>query len=221
MAKKLGILGGTFDPIHNGHIYLANAAYAALELDEVLLIPAYVAPHKVGLDFAPARDRYIMALLATEGAHYLKVSDIEINRTGVSYTYDTILELKKSYPDYEMYFIVGGDTVPQLPTWHNIELLLQMVTFVVVGRPGYGNVIQKAADKLGPIVYEKVKMLDTEEFSVSSTEIRNRIRQRRSLIGLVPDIVQEYIYVNGLYHTNSTTRKIKDDGTFDLDDFFD
>lgn len=218
MAKKLGILGGTFDPIHNGHIYLANAAYSALELDEVLLIPAYVAPHKVGLDFAPARDRYIMALLATEGTPYLKVSDIEINRTGVSYTYDTIVELQKLFPDYEMYFIVGGDTVPQLPSWHNIEQLLKMVTFVVVGRPGYDNVIQQAAAKLGPIVYDKVKMLATKEFSVSSTEIRNRIRQRRSLIGLVPDIVQEYIYVNGLYHTNSTTPKIKDDGTFDLDD---
>ena len=216
--KKLGILGGTFDPIHNGHIYLAHEAYSKLKLDLVMLIPAYVAPHKVGLEFAPARDRFLMALLATEGEEFLKVSDIEINRTGVSYTYDTIVELKKQYPDYEFYFIVGGDTVPQLPTWHKINELLQLVTFVAVGRPGYNNVIECAAEKLGPIVYEKVKLLDTREFNVSSTEIRNRIRQRRSLIGLVPEIVQEYIYVNGLYHTNSVTQKLQDDGTFDLDD---
>lgn len=216
--KKLGILGGTFDPIHNGHIYLAHAAYHDLGLDEVLLIPAYVAPHKMGWDFAPARDRYIMAILAAEGCPYIKVSDIEINRTGVSYTYDTIVALRKLYPDYEFYFIVGGDTVPQLPGWFKINELLEMVTFVAVGRPGYNNVIAKAAEKLGPIVYEKVKMLQTREFNISSTEIRNRIRQRSSLIGLLPEDVQEYIYVNGLYHTNSTTQKIKDDGTFDLDD---
>lgn len=216
--KKLGILGGTFDPIHNGHVYLANAAYEDLGLDEVLLIPAYVAPHKVGLDFAPAKDRYLMAMLATREYPYMKVSDIEINRTGVSYTYDTIMELKKQYPDYEFYFIVGGDTVPQLPSWHNIDALLEMVTFVAVGRPGYTDVINKAAAKLGPIVYEKVRMLHAEEFSVSSTKIRNRIRQRRSLIGLVPETVQEYIYVNGLYHSNSATLKVVDDGTWDLDD---
>jgi len=216
--KKLGILGGTFDPIHNGHIYLAHEAYAKLGLDEVLLIPACVPPHKVGLDVAPARDRYMMALLATEGEAFMKVSDIELKRTGLSYTYDTIVSLKEIYPDYEFYFIIGGDTVPQLHTWRYIRPLLEMVTFVVIGRPGYTDVINKAANELGDIVFEKVKMLDTREFSVSSTEIRNRIRQRRSLIGLVPEIVQEYIYVNGLYHTNSVTQKHRDDGTYDLDD---
>lgn len=216
--KKLGILGGTFDPIHNGHIYLAREAYTKLGLDEVLLIPACVPPHKIGLDVAPARDRYMMALLATEGEKYIKVSDIELKRTGISYTYDTIVELKQLYPDYEFYFIVGGDTVPQLHSWSRIRILLEMVTFVAIGRSGYSDVINKAANELGDIVYDKVKMLDTREFSVSSTEIRNRIRQRRSLIGLVPEIVQEYIYVNGLYHTNSVTQKHHDDGTYDLED---
>ena len=216
--KKIGVLGGSFDPIHNGHIYLAQTAYQKLGLDEVFLIPAYVAPHKVGLDIAPARDRYLMALLACEGFPYMKVSDIEIKRAEVSYTYTTIIELKKLYPDAELYFIVGGDTVPQLPSWYRIEDLLQEVIFVAIGRPGYTNVLEKAAAKLGPVVYDKVMMLDTDEFSVSSTEIRNRIRHRRSLNGLVPDAVQEYIYLNGLYFTDSVTPKLKDDGTFDLDD---
>lgn len=217
--KKLGILGGTFDPIHNGHLYLAREAYSKLGLDEVLLVPASVPPHKLGLDVTPARDRYMMTLLATEGESFMRVSDIELKREGPSYTYDTVLALKKLYPDYEFYFIIGGDTVPQLHTWSRIRVLLEMVTFVAVGRPGYTDVINQAANELGDIVYQKVKMLDTREFSVSSTEIRNRIRQRRSLIGLVPDIVQEYIYVNGLYHTNSVTQKHRDDGTIDLEDF--
>ena len=216
--KKLGILGGTFDPIHNGHIYLANAAYEVLGLDEVLLIPARIAPHKVGFDCAPARDRYLMTIFATEGKEYLKVSDIELKREGVSYTYDTIKELKNLYPDYELYFIIGGDTVEQLPSWYRIMDLLSMITFVAVGRPGYVNVIDKAAEVLGPIVYDRVKMLDADEFSVSSTEIRRRIRNHRSLIGLVPEIVQEYIYLNGLYHSKTATQTWKDDGTFDLDD---
>ena len=148
----------------------------------------------------------------------MQVSDLEIKRAEVSYTYNTVVELKKLYPDAELYFIIGGDTVPQLPSWYRINELLQEMTFVAIGRPGYSNVLEQAAAKLGPLVYERVKMLDTDEFSVSSTEIRNRIRHRRSLNGLVPDLVQEYIYLNGLYFTDSVTPKLKDDGTFDLDD---
>lgn len=216
--KKLGILGGSFDPIHNGHIYLAKAAYDVLGLDKVLLIPARIAPHKVGLDCASPRDRYLMTLFATEGCDYLQVSDIELQREGISYTYHTIKALRDMYPDYELYFIIGGDTVEQLPSWFKIKELLEMVTFVAVGRPGYVNVLEKAASKLGPVVYERVKILDTEEFSVSSTEIRRRIRKRKSLIGLVPEIVQEYIYLNGLYYANTATMDMKDDGTYDLDD---
>lgn len=216
--KKLGILGGTFDPIHNGHLYLAHAAYDLLKLDKVLLIPARIAPHKVGLDCAPGKDRYLMTLFAINNEEGFAVSDMELQREGVSYTYDTIQKIKEEYGDWDLYFIIGGDTVEQLPSWYKINELLTMVTFVAVGRPGYENVIAKAAEKLGPIVYEKVKMLDAEEFSVSSTEIRRRIRNHRSLIGLVPEVVQEYIYLNGLYHANTTTQIIKDDGTFDLDD---
>lgn len=217
-VKKLGILGGTFDPIHNGHLYLARAAYEVLGLDKVLLIPARIAPHKVGLDCAPAKDRYLMTMFAISDEPNFEACDIELRREGVSYTYDTIKSLQEQYPEYELFFIIGGDTVEQLPTWYKIEELLKMVTFVAVGRPGYADVIDKAAQKLGSVVYEKVKMLDTEEFSVSSTEIRRRIRNRRNLIGLVPEAVQEYIYLNGLYHANTITQVMKDDGTFDLDD---
>lgn len=216
--KKLGILGGTFDPVHNGHLYLAHAALEVLGLDKVLLIPARIAPHKVGLDCAPAKDRFLMTLFAVNKEESFDVSDIELKRDGVSYTYDTIKELQELYPEYELFFIIGGDTVEQLPTWYKIRELLDMVTFVAVGRPGYANVISKAAAKLGEIVYQRVKMLDTEEFSVSSTEIRRRIREHKSLIGLVPEIVQEYIYLNGLYNANTGTPTLKDDGTFDLDD---
>ena len=112
--KKLGILGGTFDPIHTGHIKSAQAVYEQLGLEKVLFIPAYIPPHKLDQEFAHAADRYNMTVLATEPYTYFDVSDIELKRSGVSYTIDTMTELKKLYPEYELYFIIGADSVPQL-----------------------------------------------------------------------------------------------------------
>ena len=142
-VKKLGIIGGSFDPIHIGHLNSAefvykihighlNSAefvYKALGLDKVLFVPAYIAPHKIGMEFAAAEDRYRMTELAVEGCHYFEVSDVELKRSGISYTYDTVLELKKQYPGYELYFIVGADSVPQLSTWHNIYGLQKKYCF--------------------------------------------------------------------------------------------
>lgn len=198
-TKKLGILGGTFDPVHNGHIYSAQAVYKAMELEQVIFIPAYVAPHKVGQDFAPAMDRYNMTALAISGCPYFSVSDIEIRRSGVSYTIDTVKEMQRLFPEYELYFIIGADSVPLLHTWNKINELLERVTFVAAGRPGYSHVIDAAAAKLGPVAYDKIKLLDTPEYAVSSTEIRQRIRAGTSLDGLVPAAVEKYIKEHGLY----------------------
>ena len=133
-VKKLGIIGGSFDPVHKGHLSSAEFVYRTLNLDKVIFVPAFIAPHKIGLEFAPAADRYRMTELAVQDYPYFDVSDVELKRSGISYTYDTVLELKKQYPGYELYFIVGADSVPQLNTWNHIYELLNEVTFVAVAR---------------------------------------------------------------------------------------
>ena len=187
--KKLGILGGTFDPIHTGHINSAKAVYEQLGLEKVLFIPAYIPPHKMNQEFAHAADRYNMTVLATEPYNYFDVS----------YTIDTMLEMKQLYPEYELYFIIGADSVPQLHTWDRIYDLFELVTFAAAYRPGYSNVIETACEQLGNIAREKIVLLDTPEYAVSSTEIRKRIREGASLNGLLPEAVEEYIKKNQLY----------------------
>lgn len=115
-SKKLGIMGGTFDPVHLGHLQTAKFIYEHLGLEKIIFVPAFIAPHKVGLEFAPAADRYRMTELATEPYPYFEVTDIELQRSGVSYTYDTVMELKACYPEYGLYFIIGADAVPMLNT---------------------------------------------------------------------------------------------------------
>lgn len=197
--KKLGILGGTFDPVHNGHIYSAQAVYEQLQPEKILFIPAFIPPHKVGQEFAPAEDRYRMTVLATEEYPYFEVSDIELRRSGISYTLDTVKELQRLYLEYELYFLIGADTIPQLQTWHKIDELLQLVTFVAAKRPGYLQALDRACSSLGVIAREKIVLVDTPEYEVSSTEIRQKIKSGESLEGLVPAHVEQYIREHRLY----------------------
>lgn len=200
MARKgLGILGGTFDPVHMGHLHMAEAVYERMQLEQIMFIPAYVAPHKVGLDFAPAEERFRMTQLAVEPYSQFVVSDIELRRSGVSYTIDTVRELSKIYADRELYFIIGADSVVQLHTWNNIYDLLELATFVAAGRPGYEGVMEQVVATLGAEAAKRIVLLDTPEYDISSTDIRTRIRSGQSLAGLVPSDVEEYIRSHGLY----------------------
>ena len=198
-GKSLGILGGTFDPIHMGHLRMAEHVFQRMELEQIIFIPAYVPPHKLGQDFAPAADRYAMTELAVADNPHFIVSDMEIKRTGVSYTIDTIRELHRQYADKELHFIIGADSVAQLHTWHNIEEMLEMTTFVAVWRPGYEGAMEELVRYLGQRARERVLLLDTPVYDISSTEIRTRIREGRSLAGLVPGSVEKYIFEHGLY----------------------
>lgn len=200
MARKgLGILGGTFDPVHMGHLHMAEAVYERMQLEQIMFIPAYVAPHKVGLDFAPAEERFRMTQLAVEPYSQFIVSDIELRRSGVSYTIDTVRELSKIYADRELYFIIGADSVVQLHTWNNIYDLLELATFVAAGRPGYEGVMEQVVATLGAEAAKRIVLLDTPEYDISSTDIRTRIRSGQPLAGLVPSAVEEYIRSHGLY----------------------
>ena len=198
-GKSLGILGGTFDPIHMGHLRMAEHVFQRMELEQIIFIPAYVPPHKLGQDFAPAADRYAMTELAVADNPHFIVSDMEIKRTGVSYTIDTIRELHRQYADKELHFIIGADSVAQLHTWHNIEEMLEMTTFVAVWRPGYEGAMEEQDCHMGQRARERVLLLDTPVYDISSTEIRTRIREGRSLAGLVPGSVEKYIFEHGLY----------------------
>ena len=200
MKKRLGILGGTFDPIRIGHLEIAKSIYEHLHLEKIIFIPAYIAPHKVGQDFAPAMDRYIMTKLAIEPYPYFTVSDMELKRSGVSYTYDTLVELHKIYPEHEFFFIIGADSVTGLHTWHRYQEMFELTTFVGAERPGYDNsAIVQAVKNLGKRAEEKIMLLDTPENSISSTSIREKIRKGESLNGLVPQAVEAYILEHKLY----------------------
>ena len=200
-SKKLGIMGGTFDPVHLGHLQTAKFIYEHLGLEKIIFVPAFIAPHKVGLVFAPAADRYRMTELATEPYPYFEVTDIELQRSGVSYTYDTVMELKARYPEYELYFIIGADAVPMLNTWHRIRELLAEVTFIAADRPGYGQTIDKVCEFFGEPAKNKIILLDTPEVDISSTGIRERVRRGLSIKGLVPESVEKYILEEHLYQS--------------------
>lgn len=198
-SKGFGILGGTFDPIHWGHLQMAKSVYERMHLEQIMFVPAYVAPHKVGLDIAPAKDRFIMTELAVEAYKNFTVSDIELCRSGVSYTIDTLKELHRLYPDKKLYFIIGADSVVQLHTWNNIEEMMDLTTFVAAGRPGYDDVMEEVVKHLGEKARKHILFLDTPEYDISSTEIRTRIQQNLSLDGMVPKVVEQYIFEHNLY----------------------
>lgn len=202
-TRGLGIMGGTFDPIHIGHLQIALAVSQRLGLEEVMFIPAYIPPHKLGMNFAPAEDRYAMTELAIAPYPTFTLSDMELKRSGVSYTIETVRQLAKEHPDEQLYFIIGADSVAQLHTWHNIHELLELAVFVAAGRPGYEGVMEEAESHLGSIARRRIMLLDTEEYDVSSTEIRSRIKDGKALTGLVPKAVEEYIYEHGLYGADS------------------
>lgn len=198
-GRGLGILGGTFDPIHIGHLRIAEAVYERIALEQIIFIPAFVPPHKVGQDYAPAEHRYAMTELAVKPYPHFTVSDMELRRSGVSYTIDTLRELRHKYPEKELYFIIGADSVAQLHTWNSIEEMLQLATFVAAGRPGYEGVMEEVVHHLGAAAAERIMLLHTPEYDISSTEIRIRLHEGASLAGLVPRAVEQYINTHNLY----------------------
>lgn len=206
-GKRLGILGGTFDPIHLGHLRMAEAVYERMSLEQIIFIPAFVPPHKLGMDFAPAVDRFAMTELAVADKPYFSVSDMELRRSGISYTIDTVRQLRAVYKNEELYFIIGADSVAQLHTWHYIKDMLELVVFVAAGRPGYEGVMEEVTARLGARAKERIILLDTPEYDISSTEIRSRIRTGSSLQGMVPSAVEQYIYQHHLYQKQEMAAK--------------
>lgn len=186
---KIGILGGTFNPIHIGHLILAEETREKLGLDKVIFVPAYLPPHKDSSDIIAAVDRCRLVKLAIAANKYFSVSDIEIKRDGRSYTIDTLKEFKKMYSDDELYFIIGSDLLNYLDDWKDLAEIIKMVKFIVATRPGYP--LEKIPSYISTVAIRAV--------DVSAFEVRKCIRENRSFRYLVPEAVYNYIIKQKLY----------------------
>ena len=200
MKARLGILGGTFDPVHRGHIDLALEARREASLDQVLLMPAYIQPFKQDRKTASPEARKAMLDLAVDGLSGLAVSTYELMRGQVSYTYDTIDALRTQEPDKDFFFIMGSDSYFRLESWYKGIDLLQAVSYIVGARAGdQRERIREKAREYRKKYGAKTLLLKKDLIKVSSTDIRTRIREGRSVRGLVDTRVEAYIYEQGLY----------------------
>ncbi|MFD2630895.1 nicotinate-nucleotide adenylyltransferase [Oceanobacillus kapialis] len=185
--KKIGLLGGTFDPPHLGHLMIAEEVREKLGLEEVWFIPSYSPPHKEDLG-TTAVDRMNMVKCAIHNNAFFKVNTIEVDTPGKSYTLDTIKRLREDYPNYKFYFIIGADMVEYLPYWQGIDTLVELVQFVGVKRAG------SSLNTDYPVVTVEIPGID-----ISSTELRDRVKENRQITYLTTEPVQAYIKENQLY----------------------
>lgn len=198
--QRIGILGGTFDPIHVGHLMTAEAVRDEYHLDKVLFIPAAHPPHKQQQHVTPAIHRFVMTVLATCSNPYFQVSSLEMNRTGPSYTIDTIYELLHRFgKTSEIFFITGADAIQEIPTWSRIEELLGICHFIAATRQGCVPDVEHIREHFGELGKEKIHRLATPELEISSTDIRERIKKGYSIRYIVPGSVEQYIRKEGLY----------------------
>lgn len=197
---KIGILGGTFNPIHNGHLLLAETARDLLALDQVLLIPSGCSYMKDPQEILPAGERLAMARLAASGHPDFAVSDVEICRGGNSYTFETLKTLRERYPRARLFHIVGADTLFHMETWKCPEQIFQNCVTAAAVREGFADeALQRQADHLAERYQTQIRLIPFPHVEISSTDIRQRIRQGRSIRYLVPESVRLFIEENGLY----------------------
>jgi len=197
----LGVLGGTFDPIHNGHIAAAHAAQDQLALDGISLVPSHIPPHRHDHVGATSEQRFEMARLAAAEHKGWTASRIEVDRQGLSYTFDTLTELGKS--GSQLFFIIGADAFAEIASWSRYPAVLDLANFVVVSRPGITLDSLRArvpsAFRDRPSASTRVILAEAHTPDISSTDIRRRVRAGDSLTGFVPDTVARYITAHRLY----------------------
>lgn len=196
----LGILGGSFDPIHNGHLHLAEQARASVSLDKLILIPAATPPHKTGKSLTAARHRLAMIRLAIAGRDWIEVDESEIERGGISYTVDTVQDLASKYPGAALHFIIGSDSLRELHTWRDIKAIARTVTFITVRRDEAppAPTCPELEKRLGGTPLENI-VLEALPMPISSTEIRLCVAQGRPFDDHVHPAVVDYIAREGLY----------------------
>ncbi len=217
---RLGLLGGSFNPLHNGHLAIARQTREALGLDQVLFIPTSQPPHKPNGSLAPAQDRYEMVHIAIASDPAFAISDVEIRRPGKSYTIDTVRLLQQEYgAQTQLFFLIGLDAFLDFPSWREPQTLLELCRFVILSRPGLSFRSLSTVARLPPIPYPSLADLDADRISrieapigtqgliclklppcaISASDIRARIRQGLPAANLLPPLVESYILRHHLY----------------------
>ncbi|MGI8800241.1 MAG: nicotinate-nucleotide adenylyltransferase [Pseudonocardia sp.] len=205
-ARRIGVMGGTFDPIHHGHLVVASEVVARFGLDEVLFVPTGEPAQKDGREVSPAEDRYLMTVIATASNPRFATSRIDIDRPGPTYTVDTLTELHDRYPDARLYFITGADALAQILSWRRVEDLFRWAHFVGVTRPGY-----ELGDEHLP--QGAVTLVEVPAMAISSTDCRRRVRAGQPVWYLVPDGVVQYIAKRGLYRGSADVMTAEREGS--------
>ncbi|MGO2751267.1 MAG: nicotinate-nucleotide adenylyltransferase [Pseudoclavibacter sp.] len=188
--RRVGVMGGTFDPIHHGHLVAASEAAAHFELDEVLFVPTGKPSHKSHV--TPVEHRYLMTVIATASNPRFKVSRVDVDRDGPTYTIDTLRDVQRLRPDADLYFITGADAIAQILGWKNSLKLFELAQFVAVSRPGHEM-------RTDGIPADKVATLQIPALAISSTDIRARAYEEKPVWYLVPDGVVQYMAKHRLY----------------------
>ncbi|HEX2088368.1 MAG TPA: nicotinate-nucleotide adenylyltransferase [Actinomycetota bacterium] len=195
--KRLGVMGGTFDPIHYGHLVTAEAALAEFHLDEVVFVPTGQPWMKAERDVAAPEDRYLMTVIATSSNPRFSVSRIEVEREGPTYTVETLLELRRQSGDgVELFFITGADAILEIFQWKDPEEVLSLAHFIAATRPGYDVA---RFEREAPTRHPNISVMSVPALAISSSDIRLRVREGRPIRYLVPEGVQTYIEKSQLY----------------------
>jgi len=194
---RVGIMGGTFDPIHYGHLVTAEAARWEYCLHKVVFVPSGRPPHKKDYPVTAPHHRYHMTLLATASNPYFEVSPMEIEREGYSYAIDTVLAFRRIYgPEAELFFITGADAILEILTWKDVDRLLQECRFIAATRPGYQL---ERLEKVPVQGRHRIHPIEVPALAISSTDIRWRVKNKKPIKYLLPEPVEDYIYREGLY----------------------
>ena len=200
MSKtKIGIMGGTFDPIHNGHLIIAENSRINFNLEKILFIPTGLPAHKIENEITYSDYRYEMVLLSINSNPYFTVSPMEIERMGITYTIDTIKNLQKLNKNAEYYFIMGEDSLYNFHKWKDYRELLNICKFIVAKRKNENSKLEERIKELNNICENSIYLLESPMIDISSTDIRERIIQNKPIKYLVPEAVELYIKKHGLY----------------------
>ena len=197
MPRRVGVMGGTFDPIHHGHLVAASEVQAWFDLDEVVFVPTGDPWQKADRDVSPAEHRYLMTVIATASNPRFTVSRVDIDRGGPTYTIDTLKDLTQTLRDTDLYFITGADALAEIFTWRDASELFELARFVGCTRPGY----EMAPSTLHGIPHDRVTILEIPALAISSSECRERRAKGEPVWYLVPDGVVQYIVKHDLYST--------------------
>lgn len=196
MGRRLGVMGGTFDPIHHGHLLTAEEAAVQFGLEQVIFVPTGQPWMKADREVSPAEDRYLMTVIATASNPRFTVSRIEIDGAGPTYTVDTLRALRELHPAAELFFVTGADAMLEIFSWKDPSELLSLAHFIAATRPGYDLAHFEAE---APTAHPNVTVMNIPALAISSTDIRQRVREGRPIRYLVPEGVKSYIEKAGLY----------------------